>query len=122
MVISLTTTPCMCAHLLKAHKEGEKHNWLYRASERFFNGMISIYRNSLDWALDNPVLMLIVLGLTIALNVCVIVQDSQGLFPAAGHGRDHGRVQGPQDASFPFMNFSVLSLVNIVKATRPSPM
>ncbi len=34
MVISLTTTPCMCAHLLKAHKEGEKHNWLYRTSER----------------------------------------------------------------------------------------
>ena len=28
MVISLTTTPCMCAHVLKAHKEGEKHNWL----------------------------------------------------------------------------------------------
>ncbi len=26
MVISLTTTPCMCAHVLKAHKEGEKHN------------------------------------------------------------------------------------------------
>ena len=27
-----------------------------------------------------------------------------------------GGVQGPQDASFPFMNFSTLSLVNIVKA------
>jgi multidrug efflux pump len=45
MVISLTTTPTMCAHLLKAHKEGEKHNWLYRASEKGFNGMIWIYRN-----------------------------------------------------------------------------
>ena len=40
MVISLTTTPCMCAHVLKAHKEGEKHNWLYRASEKVFNGLI----------------------------------------------------------------------------------
>ena len=27
-----------------------------------------------------------------------------------------GGVQGPQDASFPFMNFSMLSLVNVVKA------
>ena len=34
MVISLTTTPCMCAHVLKAHQAGEKHNWLYRASEK----------------------------------------------------------------------------------------
>ena len=39
MVISLTTTPCMCAHVLKAHKEGEKHNWLYRANEKVFNGI-----------------------------------------------------------------------------------
>jgi multidrug efflux pump len=31
MVISLTTTPCMCAHVLKAHKEGERHNWFYRS-------------------------------------------------------------------------------------------
>src|SRR5579862_7664792 len=30
MVISLTTTPTMCAHLLKAHKPNERHNLLYR--------------------------------------------------------------------------------------------
>ena len=61
MVVSLTTTPCMCAHVLKAHKQDEKHNLLYRASEKLFNGMISIYRHSLTWVLDNPALMLIVL-------------------------------------------------------------
>ena len=42
MVISLTTTPCMCAHLLKSQKEDEKHNLLYRISESFFNGMLSV--------------------------------------------------------------------------------
>ena len=115
MVISLTTTPCMCAHVLKAHKEGEKHNWFYRTSESFFDGMVSIYRRSLTWVLDNPALILIVLLLTIALNVLIALQDSHGLFPQQDTGVIMGQVQGPQDASFPFMNFSTLSLVNIVK-------
>ena len=37
MVISLTTTPMMCAHLLKPEK-GEKHGSVYRTSEKFFDG------------------------------------------------------------------------------------
>ncbi len=115
MIISLTTTPCMCAHVLKTQKEGEKHNWLYRASEKTFNGMISIYRGSLLWVLENPGLTLIVLFLTIALNFLVIVRIPKGFFPQQDTGVLVGGVQGPQDASFPFMNFSVLSLVNIVK-------
>ncbi|MGA9062948.1 MAG: efflux RND transporter permease subunit [Terracidiphilus sp.] len=116
MVISLTTTPCMCAHVLRSHKEGEKHNWLYRASEKTFNGMVSIYRYTLLWVLDNPGLTLIVLALTIALNGLVIYRIPKGFFPQQDTGVLVGGVQGPQDASFPFMNFSILSLVNVVKA------
>jgi len=116
MVISLTTTPTMCAHLLKAHVKGEKHNWFYRTSENFFNGMIAIYRGSLTWVLDNPGLTLIVLALTIALNVVVIVRIPKGFFPQQDTGAIVGGVQGPQDASFPFMNFSVQQLVGVIKA------
>jgi len=116
MVISLTTTPTMCAHLLKAHKEGEKHNWLYRTSEKGFNGMIWIYRRSLAWVLDNPGLTIVVLLLTIALNVLVYVRLPKGYFPQQDTGIVMGQVQGPQDASFPFMNFSMVTLVNVVKA------
>jgi multidrug efflux pump len=116
MVISLTTTPTMCAHLLKAQKEGEEHNWFYRVSESFFNGLMGIYRRSLRWALDNPVLMLIVLGLTIALNIVVIVRIPKGFFPQQDTGAILGQLQGPQDASFPFMNFSLQQIVKIIKA------
>jgi multidrug efflux pump len=116
MVISLTATPCMCAHVLRAQKEGEKHNFLYRASERTFNGMVSIYRNSLVWVLDNSGLTLIVLLLTIALNGLVIWSIPWGFFPTQDTGVIMGSVQGPQDASFPFMNFSSQLLVNVVKA------
>ena len=116
MVISLTTTPTMCAHLLKAHKEGEKHNWLYRSSEKGLNGMIWVYRRSLAWVLDNPGLTLVVLLLTIALNVLVIFRIPTGYFPQQDTGIIMGQVQGPQDASFPFMNFSMTSLLKVVKA------
>jgi len=116
MVVSLTTTPTMCAHLLKQQKPDEKHNWIYHANERFFNGLNSIYRKSLDWALDNAVLVLIVLILTVALNGLILYKIPKGFFPTQDTGVIMGQVQGPQDASFPFMNFSILSLVNIVKS------
>ncbi len=115
MFVSLTTTPCMCAYVLRAHKKDEKHNWLYRTSESFFDGMMSIYRRSLTWVLDNPALMLVVLLLTIALNVLIAFRIPTGFFPQQDTGVIGGSIQGPQDASFPFMNFSTLSLVNVVK-------
>jgi multidrug efflux pump len=115
MVVSLTTTPTMCAHLLKAHVEGERHNWFYRVSERALNSLVQVYRISLTWVMDNPALTLIVLVLTIALNVVVIVRIPKGFFPQQDTGVIMGMVQGPQDASFPFMNFSVKELVGVIK-------
>ena len=116
LVVSLTTTPTMCAHLLKQHDTEGEHNWFYRASEGFFNGMLSTYRRSLTWALENSLLMLIVLALTIALNFVVIYRIPKGFFPQQDTGAIVGGVQGPQDASFPFMNYSVRKLMQIIKA------
>jgi len=115
MFVSLTTTPCMCAYVLRAHKKDEKHNWLSRASENTFNGMTWLYERSLTWALDNGVLILIILVLTVALNVLIVIRIPTGFFPVQDTGVMMGQIQGPQDASFPFMNFSTVSLVNIVK-------
>ncbi len=115
MLVSLTTTPTMCAHLLKRH-EGEKHGPIYRASERFFDGMLNIYRHSLLWVLDNSGLMLVVLLLIIALNVVLVIKIPKGFFPQQDTGALIGAVQGPQDASFPVMNASMLALIKVIKA------
>jgi len=115
MVISLTTTPCMCAHVLRARKEDEKQNIFARTSESAFNGLAWVYRKSLFWVLDNPVLMLIVFLLTVALNVVVIYRIPKGFFPQQDTGAMVGMVQGPQDASFPLMNFSVQQLMSKIK-------
>ena len=114
MVISLTTTPMMCAHLLRAEDHTKKHNFLYRASENTFNWLLSVYRHSLLWALDNSALMLIVLFLTVALNVVLVIKIPKGFFPQQDTGAIVGGVQGPQDASFPAMDNSVRQLVNVI--------
>jgi multidrug efflux pump len=116
MVVSLTTTPTMCAHLLRAHQPGERHGFLYRFFEKLFSSLLAGYRHSLSWVIDNPALTLIVLALTIALNVVLIVRIPKGFFPQQDTGALVGGVQGPQDASFPFMNFSMQQLVAVIKA------
>jgi multidrug efflux pump len=113
MVISLTTTPMMCAYLLKNEHEKE-HGRLYMASERFFEWVLSIYRRSLHWVLQNPVLTLTVLMLTIALNVAIVIKIPKGFFPQQDTGALSGGIQGPQDASFPVMNDSVKRLEAVV--------
>src|SRR6201999_130735 len=60
MVISLSTTPMMCAYLLRS-EHGKKHGRLYTATDRFFEWILDIYRHSLHWVLDNPGLTLTVL-------------------------------------------------------------
>ncbi len=106
MVISLTTTPMMCAYLLKSEHE-RKHGWLYNKTEQFFNWTLSVYRRSLHWVLENPVLTLTVLFLTIALNVVTILKIPKGFFPQQDTGSLNGGLQGPQDSSFPAMEDSL---------------
>ena len=115
MIISLTTTPMMCAYILKEPKR-EKHGALYRSSEKFFDAILATYRHSLTWVLDNPFLTLIVLLLVIALNFVVIAKIPMGFFPQQDTGALIGGVQGPQDASFAVMNDSIKRLVGVIKA------
>jgi multidrug efflux pump len=115
MIISLTTTPMMCAYLLKS-EGAEKHGRMYMASEKFFDGMLSVYRRTLHWVLDHPTPTLIVLLITIVLNVVLIIKIPKGLFPVEDTGVIQGAVRGPQDASFPSMDNSVRQIGAVVKS------
>jgi multidrug efflux pump len=115
MVISLTTTPMMCAYILKdEHKE--KHGRMYMASEKFFDWVLSLYRRTLHWVLENSVLTLTVLFLTIALNVAIVIKIPKGFFPQQDTGSLAGAVRGPQDASFASMNNALQQAANVVKS------
>jgi multidrug efflux pump len=113
MAISLSTTPMMCAYLLR-NEHAQKHGRLYMASERFFEGALSLYRRSLHWVLDNPGLTLLVLFMTIVLNVVLVYKIPKGFFPQQDTGTLGGGVQGPQDSSFPAMNDAIQKLEAVI--------
>jgi len=114
MLISLTTTPMMCAYLLK-NERAEKHGRIYTASEKFFDWVLSLYRGSLHWVLAHPALTLVVLFVTIALNVVLIVKIPKGFFPTEDTGSITGSVRGPQDSSFAAMNDSIQQIGRVIK-------
>jgi multidrug efflux pump len=114
MLISLTTTPMMCAYLLKS-EHSQKHGRLYMATERIFERILNFYRHTLHWVLDNSVLTLTVLLLTILLNVAIVIKIPKGFFPQQDTGSLGGGVQGPQDSSFPAMNDAIQQLGNVVR-------
>ena len=114
MIVSLTTTPMMCAYLLK-NERTQTHGRIFTASEKFFEWVLSLYRGSLRWVLDHPTPTLVVLFLTIALNGVLIVKIPKGFFPQEDTGAITGSVRGPQDASFPAMNDSIQQIVTVIK-------
>ena len=114
MVISLTTTPMMCAYLLR-DEHSKKHGRLYMATERVFERMLAGYRSSLHWALENSILILVILFLTIAMNAALIWKIPKGFFPQQDTGALSGGMQGPQDSSFPAMNESIQKVEAVIK-------
>ena len=113
MVISLTTTPMMCAYLLKS-EHNRPHGRMYMLTERFFDRVLSLYERSLHWVLENPGLTLTVLFLTIALNVVTIIKIPKGFFPQQDTGSLNGGLQGAQDSSFPAMEDSLKRVQGVI--------
>ncbi len=113
MVVSLTATPAMCAHLLQEH---ESHGWLYLASERAFNAVVRAYGRTLSKVLAFPAITLAVLLATIALNIYLYIHVSKGFFPQQDNGRIMGAIQADQDTSFQAMDGILRQMIDIVDA------
>jgi multidrug efflux pump len=115
LVISLTTTPMMCARLLKPRTE-EKHGWLYHGSERVFAYCLERYRITLDWALAHGRIMLLVLTATVCFNIYLYTIVPKGFFPQQDVGRLSGNIQADQSISFQAMRKKLANYVDIVRA------
>ncbi|CAA9889957.1 multidrug efflux system, subunit C [Candidatus Methylobacter favarea] len=115
LVVSLTTTPMLCAHWLAPAEPG-KHGRLYHLSGRFFNRLSAGYERTLHWALDHGVLMIVLLLCTIALNVYLYVIVPKGFFPSQDSGRLAGTIQADQGISSRAMQQKLTDFVEIVRA------
>ncbi len=115
LAISLSTTPMMCARLLRPER-GRAHGRLYQASERAFAWLLGGYEKSLAWALAHSRFTLALLAATVCLNVYLYVVVPKGFFPQQDTGRMVGSIQADQGISFQAMRQKLADFVAIVRA------
>ena len=113
LLVSLTTTPMLCARWLKPHTE-KKPGRLFRTSERAFAAILEGYRRSLGWALRHGPLMMAVLAATIALNIYLYISIPKGFFPQQDTGRLNGNIRADQSISFQAMEQKLQRFIDVV--------
>ncbi|HMK59917.1 MAG TPA: multidrug efflux RND transporter permease subunit [Dissulfurispiraceae bacterium] len=113
LIVSLTTTPMMCAILLKPEKEISR-GWFYKAGERAFDWVHRHYESSLARALRRPRLMLGITLITLVVSIILYIKVPKGFFPQQDTGRLTGTIQASQDISFQAMQQKLSAIVNAV--------
>ena len=116
LVVSLTTTPMMCAVLLRPEKRDRAHGPLYRASEWVFELMRHTYEKSLGWALRHSRFMLTLTLLTVAINIVLFLYIPKGFFPEQDIGRLTGIIQAAQDISFQAMREKLQEVIDVIRS------
>ena len=113
LIISLTTTPTMCAKLLRP-LGNERHGRIYRFSEAIFDRTLAGYKHGLEWVLRHQRFTLLVTIGTACLSIYLYVIVPKGFFPQQDTGRVMGSVQAAQDISFQAMRQKMAQFVDIV--------
>jgi multidrug efflux pump len=113
LLVSLTTTPMMCAKFLKPHS-GQKHNRIYLISERAFDSMLAVYDRGVCWVLRHQRITLAITLATICLNVYLFSVIPKGFFPQQDTGSLGGSIQGAQDISFGAMSAKLKQFSDIL--------
>jgi len=112
LAVSLTTTPTMCAQLLKPLQE-EKHGKVFALSQKIFDGVLRIYSRALRWVLRHQFAVLLITIATACLSVYLFQDAPKGFFPQQDTGRIMGSVQAAQDISFDAMSRKIRRYVDI---------
>ena len=113
LLVSLTTTPMMCAKLLRP-LDTEKHGRLYHLSEGAFDRLLKSYDFALRWVLRHQAFILIVTIATACLSVYLYILVPKGFFPQQDTGRLGGSIQAEQDISFQALRQKMNDYVAII--------
>ena len=119
LVLSLTTTPMMCAWLLQAggnHASSKPPSWIERLAERAYNVVLGGYGKALDWALASKLLVMLILLGVIGLNVYLFSAVPKSLFPQQDTGQLMGGLSADQSISSAAMGEKLRQVVDIVRA------
>ncbi len=115
LVVSLTTTPMMCARLLRHRPVQRPASRLSRWGEGAFNAVLHRYERSLAWALRHGRLVMLVLLATVCLNVYLFAIVPKGFFPQQDTGRLIGGIQADQSTSFQAMRERLAAFIAILR-------
>ncbi|OWW19759.1 efflux RND transporter permease subunit [Noviherbaspirillum denitrificans] len=116
MVISLTTTPMMCAWLLKRGEAEKPPGKISRFFERGFAWTHRTYERSLDWALYHRWLVLFIQAAVVGLNVYLFAAAPKGFFPQQDSGQLNGGLRADQSISFQAMQGKLRQLVDVIRS------
>jgi HAE1 family hydrophobic/amphiphilic exporter-1 len=100
--VSLSLTPMLCSRFLRS-EHGKKHGRFYEVSERFFEGMLAVYRESLRWVLRRRGLTMVVSVLILAATGWLFVKIPKGFLPSEDAGQIFGFTEAKQGISFDSM-------------------
>ena len=116
LVISLTTTPMMCAWLLQpgGHACDKPPGWPARVAERGYRWVLRRYEQSLDWALDSKALVMLILVAVVGLNVYLFSVVPKGFFPQQDSGQIAGGLRADQSISSQAMGAKLRQVVDII--------
>jgi multidrug efflux pump len=115
LVLSLTTTPMMCAWLLKPGGEHEKPpGRVAGVAERGYQWVLRGYELSLDWALASKALVMLILIAVIGMNVYLFAAAPKGFFPQQDTGQLNGGMRADQSISTKAMGEKLRQVVDIV--------
>ncbi len=115
LLISLTTTPMMCAWLLQPDHQRKPPGRIARGLERGYMWVQRTYEHSLDSALDHRWLVLLMLAGVIVLNGWLFSIVPKGFFPTQDSGQISASVRADQSISFDAMKGKVKQLVDIIR-------
>ena len=115
LVISLTTTPMMCAWLLRPASEGKPPGRIARAFEGGFKRMLRGYEVALDWALSARLVVMLCLAAVIGLNVYLYIAAPKGFFPQQDTGQINGFLRADRSISFQAMQSKLKQLVDTIR-------
>jgi hydrophobe/amphiphile efflux-1 (HAE1) family protein len=114
LLISLTLTPMMCARLIKS-ETGKPHGWLYRLSERGFDGLLGLYERGLKVALRHRFVTLLAMLGTVGLTGYLYVVIPKGFFPQQDTGMIVGIAEAAQDISYTAMVQRMEAVIDTVR-------
>ena len=123
LVISLTTTPMMCAMLLKPQRDAAERQSVAQRSRgavarglaRAQGALERAYGHALDWSLAAPWTVMAVLAVVVALNVYLFMAIPKGFFPEQDNGQLQGGLRADQSISSSALADKLQQAVDIVR-------